>query len=135
MKLQKIHAYSHGDKQDSKYIITLQEGLVEALKWEPGSELEAKIQGGKIEICFVSEPPKNKKPKPAEPNMPYAEFRDKIKQALEHRDNGMTWTELRDLLGMEQVVPNNKCVRRLESDIGLKRVRDAGGVVWSINHV
>ena len=67
--------------------------------------------------------------------MPYAEFRDKIKQALEHRDNGMTWTELRDLLGMEQVVPNNKWVRRLESDIGLKRIRDAGGVVWSINRV
>lgn len=135
MKLQKVHAYNYGNKKQFKYIITLQEDLINQLKWESGSELEARLQGDKIQIVFVSKPVKNKTPKSPEPKMPYSEFRNKIKTALEHKDNGMTWTELKESLELEQVVPNNKWVKQLEKDIGLKRIRDTNGVIWRMNHV
>ncbi len=135
MKLQKVHAYNYGDRSQFKYIVTLQEDLINQLKWESGSELKAMIQGNGIQISFISKPLKNKTSKSLEPKMPYSEFRDKIKSALEHRDNGMTWTELKESLELEQTVPNNKWVRQLEKDIGLKRIRDTNGVIWRISHV
>ena len=135
MKLQKVYAYDYGGRSHYKYVVTLQEDLIARLKWESGSELEANIRGNKIQISFVSKPVKNKKPKLSKLKMSYTEFRDKIKLALEHKDNGMTWTELKELLEFDQVVPNNKWVRQLEVDIGLKRIRDANGVIWRVNHV
>ncbi|MDI1494716.1 MAG: hypothetical protein K8823_22 [Cenarchaeum symbiont of Oopsacas minuta] len=135
MKLQKVLAYTYGDKSHFKYIITLPENLINQLKWKSGSELKAKKQDDKIQICFVSKPRKNIKSKSLEPKIPYSEFRDKTKSALEHRDNGATWTELREQLELEQIVPNNKWVRQLEKDIGLKRTRETNGVIWRINHV
>ena len=135
MKLQKVHAYDYGNRSQFKHIITLQEDLINQLGWESGSELEATIRDNGIQISFVSKPIKNEKPKTLEPKMTYPEFRDKIKGALEHKDNGMTWTELKESLELEQVVPNNRWVRQLEKDIGLKRVRDTKGVVWRGSHV
>lgn len=135
MKLQKVHAYNYGDKSHYKYVITLPEDLIYKLDWDVGSELDAKIVNKKIQISFVSRPKKNQRPKVVELKMTYAEFRDKIQKALEYRDDGATWTELRDQLTLEQVVPNNKWVRQLEKDIGLKRIRDMKGVVWRINHI
>lgn len=135
MKLQKVHAYNYGDKSHYKYVITLPEDLIYELDWDVGSELKAKKIDEKIQISFVSKPVKHQKQKVIEPKMPYSEFRDKIQKALEYRDDGATWTELRDQLGLEQVVPNNKWVRQLEKDIGLKRTRDMKGVVWRITHV
>lgn len=135
MKLQKVHAYDYGDKSLFKYIVTLQEDLIEQLEWESGSILEAKVYDNGIQINFISKPIKNKIPKSSEPKMSYIEFRDKIKNVLEYRDNGMTWTQIKELLELEQIVPNNKWVRQLEKDIGLKRIRDTDGVIWRINHV
>ena len=135
MKLQKVHAYDYGDRSQFKHIVTLQEDLINQLGWKSGSELEATIHGDRIQIRFVSKPVRNEKPKMLEPSMTYPEFRNKIKGALEHKDNGMTWTELRESLELEQVVPNNRWVRQLEKDIGLKRTRDAKGVVWRGSHV
>lgn len=135
MKLQKVHAYNHGDKSYYKYALTLPENLICELNWVVGSELEAKIVNEKIQISFVSKPVKNQKLTVTKPKMAYGEFRDKIQKALEYKDNGATWTELRDQLQLEQVVPNNKWVRQLEKDIRLKRIRDMKGVVWRISHV
>lgn len=67
--------------------------------------------------------------------MSYEEFRDKIKKALEYSDKGMTWTELRNRLKLDQVVPNNKWVRQLEKDIGLQRLKDMRGIIWRVSHV
>lgn len=135
MKLQKIHTYDYGNKPQFKHIVTIQEDLINQLGWESGSELEATIRDNGIQIRFVSKPIKNEKPKTLESKMTYPEFRDKIKDALEHKDNGMTWTELKELLELEQVVPNNRWVRQLEKDIGLKRIRDTKGIVWRGSHV
>lgn len=134
MKLQKVVAYKYGDKTQYKYIITIPEERVQELGWKEGSELKDSARGKSLVIDFVSEPVR-KRAKVAEPKMSYQEFRDKIRDALLYSDHGLTWTELRDHLKLEQVVPNNKWVRQMESDIGLIRVKDIRGVVWRVKHV
>jgi hypothetical protein len=134
MKLQKVLAYRYGDKSQYKYVVTIPEEIITDLGWESGSELNACKGKNRIVIDFVAKPSKVPK-KVSEPKMPYEEFRDKIKKALEYNDEGMTWTELRNKLGLDQVVPNNKWVRQMENDIGLKRFREVRGIVWRIIHV
>lgn len=135
MKLQKIHAYTYQNKSHFKYIITLPENLINQLKWESGSELNAEQQDDKIHISFVSKPKNNAKPKSAEPKITYSEFREKIRTALEYKDDDITWAELREQLELEPIVPNSTWVKQLEKDIGLKRIRNTNGVIWRINHV
>lgn len=133
MKLQKVKAYARDEKVQYKYIITIPEDTITQLGWKEGSELKDSIKNKSIVIDFVSDPmPRSKHPK--EPKMSYDEFRDKIKQVLDYND-GMTWTEIRDKLGFEQVVPSNKWVSRLEKDIGLIRLKDKRGIVWRHKHV
>lgn len=132
MKLQKIFAYRYGDKPRYKYLINLPEELINEIGWEAGSELDASIKNGKIMIDFVAKPSKNTKKNP-EPKMSYEEFRDKIKQLLTYHD-GLTWTQIREELDLPQIVPNNKWVRKMESEIGLIRLKDPKGVLWKIRH-
>lgn len=134
MKLQKVTAYRYGNKTQYKHIITIPEETINRLGWPEGSELKDSVHGKSLVIDFVS-PPVKKEVKPIEPKMSYEEFRDKIKGALEYNDRGMTWTELKNHLKLEQVVPNNKWVRLLENDIGLVRLKDVRGVVWRLKHV
>lgn len=135
MKLQKVHAYNYGDKPHYKYIITLPEELIDDLGWEYGSELKSEKKGNEIKISFVAKPSLEPKKKLTEPKISYDEFKEKIRSMLEHKDDGMTWTELREQLGLDQVVPNNKWVRKMEKDIGLKRRREMHGVIWRVSHV
>jgi antitoxin component of MazEF toxin-antitoxin module len=136
MKLQKQRAYQLPDgRWQNKYVITLPEPLITELGWESGSELEAKKRDKSILVDFVSSPSKLGK-RIVATKMTYEEFRDKIKGALQYSDKGMTWTQLRGHLKLDQVVPNNKWVRRLEKDIGLLRVKGKDGVVvWRITYV
>ena len=133
MKLQKVIAYRYGDKNQYKYIITIPEESISQLGWKEGSELKDTVKGKSLVIDFVAEPSKRVK-KHVEPKMSYQEFRDKIKGLLEYSD-GMTWTDIRNALNLEQVVPNNKWVRLMEKDIGLLRLKDPRGVIWRIKHV
>jgi hypothetical protein len=135
MRLQKVHAYDYGNKSHYKYVITLPEELVDELGWESGSELGASKTDNEIKISFIAKPTSKIQKKINEPKMTYEEFRDKIQSTLQYKDKGMTWTEIRNILGLEQVVPNNKWVRQMEKDIGLKRFREMHGVIWRINHV
>jgi hypothetical protein len=64
----------------------------------------------------------------------YDDFRDKIAVALRQAQRPLTWTEIRTAAGLPQLYPNNQWVHRLESDIGLRRTRDAGGIIhWQIS--
>jgi hypothetical protein len=67
--------------------------------------------------------------------MVYDDFRVKIAAALEAAPRPLTWTEVRTAAALPQLFPNNQWVHRLESDIGLKRTRDAAGgmIHWQIN--
>jgi antitoxin component of MazEF toxin-antitoxin module len=136
LKLQKQRAYQLPDgRWQNKYVITLPEPLINELGWESGSELEATKRDKSILVDFVSNPSKIGK-RIAATKMTYDEFRDKIKAALQYSDKGITWTQLRGHLKLDQVVPNNKWVRRMEKDIGLLRVKGKDGVVvWRITHV
>lgn len=67
--------------------------------------------------------------------MNYNEFRDRVRALLEYKDNGLTWPEIRNELGLEQVMPNGKWALRMEKDIGLRRTQDMLGVIWRITHV
>jgi bifunctional DNA-binding transcriptional regulator/antitoxin component of YhaV-PrlF toxin-antitoxin module len=133
MRLQRIKAYSKDDRTQFKYQITIPSETVETLGWKEGSELKDTVKGKSLIIDFVAEPsPRSKKI--AEPKMTYEEFRDKIRHLLQYND-GMTWTEIRDKLDFEQIVPNNKWVHQMEKDIGLMRLKDPRGLIWRIRHV
>ncbi len=134
MKLQKVVAYTYGEKTHHKYIITIPEDTIRKLEWEEGSELKDSIKGESLVINYVS-PPVTKEKKRQEPKISYVDFRDMIKKALEYSDSGMTWAELRDYLKFEQIVPNNKWVRQMEKEIGLMRLKDPRGIVWRVKHV
>jgi antitoxin component of MazEF toxin-antitoxin module len=136
MKLQKQRAYRLPDKRwQYKYVITLPETIIDELGWEAGSELEATKKDKSLVVDFVANPSELEKQVTVK-KMTYEEFRDKIKGTLQYNDKGMTWTQIRGTLKLDQVVPNNKWVRRMEKDIGLIRVKGTDGVVlWRINHV
>jgi bifunctional DNA-binding transcriptional regulator/antitoxin component of YhaV-PrlF toxin-antitoxin module len=133
MRLQKVKAYSKDDRVQYKYQIILPTETIDTLGWKEGSELKDTIKGKSLVIDFVAEPSPRAR-KVAEPKMTYEEFRDKIKNLLQYSD-GMTWTEIRTKLNLDQVVPNNKWVREMEKDIGLLRLKDPRGLIWRLRHV
>jgi hypothetical protein len=61
----------------------------------------------------------------------YEESRDKILDSL--KGGPLTWTEVRTAARLPQKFPNNKWVHQLEQDIGLKKAKDAHGIIkWQI---
>jgi hypothetical protein len=63
----------------------------------------------------------------------YELFRDKVRKSLK-TSGSMTWTEIRTAAKLPQMFPNNKWVRRLERDIGLKRNKDVHGIIrWQLS--
>lgn len=65
--------------------------------------------------------------------MSYEDFRDTIKHTLLEAGKPLTWTEVRTIAKLPQAFPNNKWVRRMEDDIGLKREKDKHGVIhWRL---
>jgi len=65
--------------------------------------------------------------------MSYEDFRDTIKRTLQEAGKPLTWTEVRTIAKLPQAFPNNKWVRRMEDDIGLKREKDKHGVIhWRL---
>jgi len=88
---------------------------------------------------FVSEPkvcPKCKSPywnRPRKQQNTYEDFLETIKQVLVDAGKPLTWTEIRTIGGLSQLFPNNRWVKRLENDIGLKRTRDQHGIIrWNL---
>ena len=65
--------------------------------------------------------------------MKYVEFRDAIRGALVKTPAGLTWTELRDHLGLPYERPCPEWVARLEREAGLSRAKGAGRAhVWRV---
>ena len=136
MKLQKHIAYKlDPNRVQYKYVITIPERAISELGWREGVELEASVKD-KFLVVSVSSDQSGRERRIISTKMAYDEFRDKVKQTLQYKDRGMTWTQVREQLKLDQVVPNNKWVRRLEKDIGLMRVKGSDGVIlWRVNHV
>lgn len=65
--------------------------------------------------------------------MTYEKFRDGIQETLTSH-GPLTWTEIRTTAKLPQAFPNNKWVRRMETDIKLKRNKDSHGIIkWSVS--
>jgi len=65
--------------------------------------------------------------------MSYAEFKQRIEGSLRRRKGGLTWRELREVaeLPYERACP--EWTRRLEREIGLKRVKgETRALVWTM---
>ena len=136
MKLQKVKAYKlDHERWQFKYQITVPETSIEKLGWKEGDELQDTVHEGSL-VVMPAIPGAKKTRRVITTKMPYEEFRDKILDTLQYSDKGMTWTEIRSQLKLDQVVPNNKWVRQMEKDIGLMRIKGSDGViVWRVNHV
>jgi hypothetical protein len=63
---------------------------------------------------------------------PYESFKKKIENKLMQHQTGLTWSELKTKLRLTQKVPYNGWVKMLEKDIGLRRVKDSRGMVWTL---
>lgn len=62
--------------------------------------------------------------------MSYEVFKQKITNLLKENTNGMTWGKIAQILDLPQTVPNNKWVRKLEAETGLRREKDDGDTFW-----
>ena len=72
--------------------------------------------------------------RPKRSMMVYEDFSAKIVATLRDSEKPLTWTEIRTKAGLPQLFPNNQWVHRLERDIGLKRRRQADGVIfWELS--
>lgn len=73
--------------------------------------------------------------KPRKSATTYEEFSKAVSDVLREAGKPLTWTEVRTAARLPQAFPNNKWVRRMESEISLKRDRDAHGIIhWSIGN-
>ena len=71
--------------------------------------------------------------KPRKSATTYESFSKAIAKALRAAGKPITWTEVRTAAGLSQAFPNNKWVRKMETDIGLKRQRDEHGIIhWQL---
>jgi bifunctional DNA-binding transcriptional regulator/antitoxin component of YhaV-PrlF toxin-antitoxin module len=136
MKLQKVKAYKlDHERWQYKYQLTVPETSIEKLGWKEGDELQDIVHEGSL-VITPSIGGAKKVRRIITTKMSYEEFREKVRQTLQYSDKGMTWTQIRSQLKLDQVVPNNKWVRQMEKDIGLVRVKGSNGViVWRVNHV
>lgn len=65
--------------------------------------------------------------------MEYEKFRDDIQMLLYEHPEGLSWTEIKNNLSLDQTVPNNIWVKRLEEDINLKReIKKTTKRVWRL---
>jgi hypothetical protein len=62
--------------------------------------------------------------------IPYEVFKEKIINLLTEHSTGITWSKIAQVLDLPQAVPNNKWVRRLESETGLRREKDGSDTFW-----
>ena len=131
MRLQRVVSRKVGSRRYYKFVLTLPEELVHSAGWVAGDTIQGKARGS--EITLIAERSPGVLGKVIARESDYEAFRSRISRALSASKTGLTWTQLRDALGLTQRVPNNIWVRRLESDIGLLRVKSAGkGTLWKL---
>jgi hypothetical protein len=129
MRLQKVTSRSVGDRTYHKYVLTLPEDLIDSAGWEAGGEVTAKLRGHEVVLTYSAEAA-GTRPRPKKIGSDYERFRDSIRQELASEPEGLTWSEIRKRLSLDQKVPNNVWVRRMERDIGLLRVKGPTGTRW-----
>lgn len=127
MKLQKHKVRKTGDKEYFKWVLLVPPDRIKQLGWIEGMELKDEIKGNSLCIKpFSKEELSEDKDAPL-----YEEFKKSIKNILERHPAGLTWSQIRDKLNLPQKYPNNKWVKKLEQEIGLRRIRIGSELFWS----
>src|SRR5436190_7512759 len=80
-------------------------------------------------VCPKCKSPYWNTPRRTSSIMTYEDFSATIKNTLETAGKPLTWTEIRTMAALPQAFPNNKWVRRMETDIKLLREKDKHGVI------
>ncbi len=66
--------------------------------------------------------------------MTFHEFEFIIHDILHHHPEGLTWKEIKTLTTLPYSTPCPTWIARLESEIGLKRIRRKGNsLIWELN--
>jgi len=128
MKLQKQISRLVGENEYAKWVIIIPPAQVQQLGWSEGDDLESFIEGTFLKLT------KSSGQKPKLEKISYAEFKARITELLRSEPTGLSWTEIRQRLGLPQKVPNNLWVRMLMTDTGLVREfdRENGKKKWKL---
>ncbi|KXB01929.1 hypothetical protein AKJ45_00920 [candidate division MSBL1 archaeon SCGC-AAA261F19] len=129
MKLQRQLSRERGGEEYHKWVIVLPPSQMEELEWEEGLELKSIVNDNSLTIRPMTEEEKKEK---SEEKMSYEEFKETVKEVLEKAEEAMVWTKVREEGDLEQKVPSNVWVRRLEEDIGLIREKKGNRTVWRL---
>lgn len=71
--------------------------------------------------------------RPKQNKTTYEDFKGIIVKVLNEAGKPLTWTEIRTIGKLPQLFPNNRWVKQLESEVGLKRTRDTHGIIrWNL---
>ena len=130
MKLQKQSSRKKGDPNYDKYakwVLVVPQDKINQLGWVEGIELKEEVKGDSLMIRTVSKGELKEK----QEVVLYDDFKKSVQNILERYPSGLTWTQIRDKLNFPQKYPNNQWVRRLEKEIGLKRIKTGRDLFWS----
>lgn len=128
MKLQKQISRKTKDTQYVKWVIIIPPERIKQLGWGEGLNLIDEVKGNILCVRAANEMEIKKiKEEPI-----YENFKNSTKNILERYPTGLTWSQIKDKLNYSQKAPNNKWVRKLEEDIGLKRVKSGGETIWKL---
>lgn len=115
MKLQSHRSRKIKGKSYNQWLVILPPKDIEALGWKEGDSLRAVVKQEGLLLVKGSE---------------YDLFKEQIIKLLENNKTGLTWSEIQQKLELSQTVPNNRWVRRLEKENGLKRRKDGTNTYW-----
>jgi len=119
MKLQKQLSRRIDRKEYPKWVITVPPQAIGQLGWKERQELKTIVNSDGLLVVKSN-------------SLTYEEFKNKVKELLDNQESGMTWQNIKNKLNLPQNVPNNSWVKRLESDINLKRRRNGALTYWYV---
>lgn len=131
MRLQRVKSRGVGRRAYYKYQVVVPEAVVRTLGWQPGGEVAVEVRGTEVVLSYMAGT-KARAGADLNQGSDYETFRDRIRAELVRHPEGRTWTQIKGSLRLPQKVPNNGWVRALEKDIGLLRLKSAGGTLWKL---
>jgi len=130
MKLQRQVVRKKGEEKYYKWVVIIPQDRVKNLGWKEGIELIDELKGDLLYIRPATNTDiQRKKEEPI-----YESFKNSIKNILERHPAGLNWSQIRDKLNYSQKAPNNVWVRKMEEDIGLKRIKKGGETTWFLEN-
>ena len=129
MKLQRHFAYTYKGRKHYKNVLTIPDNIVNELGWNIGDEIEMISKGNTLHLQAT--PTRMSRPI-AVAKDPYEDLRDEIEKILEPRAQGLSWTQIREILQLSQKAPYHKWAKRMEKDIGLVREKKGSKTIWRL---